>query len=169
MNNKWTNYMSDSKIIAIDPGKNGGIAVFSVDKDTLIDVAPMPDTPQDVLNFITHYQNNSKCYLERVQGIPGMGATAMFNFGQGFGQLEMALLCRHIPTIEVTPQKWQRELQLGVKGHNTTNEWKTKLKMRAQQLYPRVEQQFNIKNKTEWLRVSDALLILEYARRQEIK
>ena len=169
MNPNWTKYTTDSKIIAIDPGKAGGIAVFSIDKNELVDVEPMPETPQDVLSFVTKYQNNSKCYLERVQGIPGMGATAMFNFGQGFGQLEMALLCRHIPTIEVTPQKWQKELQLGVKGHDSTNAWKTKLKMRAQQLYPRVEQQFNLKNKTTWLKVSDALLILEYARRQENK
>lgn len=160
-------YFHDKKIIAIDPGKAGGIAVYSVDAGRVIALRPMPDTPKDVLNFITRFQQNSICYLERVQGIPGMGATAMFNFGQGFGQLEMALLCRNIPVIEITPQKWQKELQVGVKGHFSTNEWKTKLKGVAQQLYPRVEEEFKIKNKTEWLKVSDALLILEYARRQE--
>ena len=142
---------------------------MSVTKNKLIAVEPMPETPQDLLTFITRYQKNAVCYLERVQGIPGMGANAMFNFGQGFGQLEMALLCRNIPTIEVTPQKWQKELQLGVKGHDTTNAWKTKLKMRAQQIYPKVEKEFGLKNKTAWLKVSDALLILEYARRQEAK
>lgn len=169
MESTWTQYVADEKIIAIDPGKAGGIAVLSVTKNKLIAVEPMPETPQDLLTFITRYQKNAICYLERVQGIPGMGANAMFNFGQGFGQLEMALLCRNIPTIEVTPQKWQKELQLGVKGHDTTNAWKTKLKMRAQQIYPKVEKEFGIKNKTAWLKVSDALLILEYARRQEAK
>lgn len=96
-----------------------------------------------------------------------MGATAMFNFGRGFGQLEMALVAMKIPTIEVTPQKWQKELQLGVKGHKTTNEWKTKLKTFAQQLFPNIERKFNLKTKTAWLKVSDSLLIMEYARRQE--
>lgn len=169
MNKEWTKYVNDEKIIAIDPGVNGGISVYSVTNKKLIEVEPMPETPQDLLTFLTHHQHNSVCYLERVQGIPGMGATAMFNFGKGFGQLEMALICRKIPTIEVTPQKWQKELQLGVKGHNTTNQWKTKLKARAQQLFPRVETEFNLKNKTIWLKVSDSLLILEYARRQENK
>ena len=108
MESTWTQYVADEKIIAIDPGKAGGIAVLSVTKNKLIAVEPMPETPQDLLTFITRYQKNAVCYLERVQGIPGMGANAMFNFGQGFGQLEMALLCRNIPTIEVTPQKWQK-------------------------------------------------------------
>lgn len=167
MNENWSKYFSDKKIIAIDPGKAGGIAILSVTQNKLVEVEPMPETPQDILNFLTKYQKNSICYLERVNGIPGMGANAMFNFGQGFGQLEMALLCRNIPCIEVTPQKWQKELQLGVKGHDTTNAWKTKLKLRAQQIYPKAEKEFNLKNKTAWLKVSDALLILEYARRME--
>ena len=167
MNPNWAKYFSDEKIIAVDPGKAGGIAILSKTRNELIEVEPMPETPQDLLKFFTKYQKNSVCYLERVQGIPGMAASAMFNFGQGFGQVEMALLCRNIPTIEITPQKWQKELQLGVKGHNTTNEWKTKLKARAQQIYPKVEKEFSIKNKTMWLKVSDALLILEYARRME--
>lgn len=167
MKKELLRYFNDRKIIAIDPGKAGGIAVYSVDADKVIEVSPMPETPKDVLNFLTQFQKNAKCYLERVQGIPGMGATAMFNFGQGFGQLEMALLCRNIPVTEITPQKWQKELQVGVKGKDTTTAWKTKLKTIAQRLYPRVEEEFGIKNKTTWLKVSDALLILEYARKQE--
>jgi hypothetical protein len=35
---------------------------------------------------------------------------------------------------------------------------------RAQQIYPSVGKQFNLKTKQDWTRVSDALLILEYAR-----
>ena len=88
----------------------------------------------------------------------------MFNFGKGFGWIEMALIANKIPTTEVTPQKWQKELQLGSKGKKSTLEWKTKLKQRAQQLWPTVEKQFNLKFKKDWLAVADALLILEYAR-----
>ena len=81
----------------------------------------------------------------------------------------MCLIVLKIPTNEVTPQKWQKSLQLGNKGDKSTNEWKTKLKIRAQQLFPYVESEFALKNKTAWLTVSDALLILEYARKEEIK
>ena len=68
----------------------------------------------------------------------------------------MALLCRKTPTTEVTPQKWQKALQLGTKGHKSTSQWKNKLKAKAQQLYPKVPK--------ITLAISDALLILEYAR-----
>ena len=72
MNPNWSKYFSDEKIIAIDPGKAGGIAVLSVTKNKLIAVESMPETPQDLLTFITRYQKNSIWYLERVNGIPGM-------------------------------------------------------------------------------------------------
>jgi hypothetical protein len=165
---KWIKHIKDRKLIAIDPGKAGGIAVFSVDSKELIEAIPMPETPQMILNFFKRYQNNSRCYLEKVGGIPGQGgASSMFNFGKGFGWLEMALISCRIPTTEVTPQKWQKELQLGSKGKKSTTEWKAKLMQRAQQLWPSAERQFNFKYKKDWLAISDALLILEYARLTE--
>ena len=167
---EWIKYINDDKIIAIDPGKAGGLAVYSLVVNKVISLLTMPDTPQDLLNFIKKYQKNSRCYLERVGGIPGQGgASSMFNFGKGFGWIEMSLIANKIPTIEVTPQKWQKALQLGGKGKKSTLEWKTKLKQRAQQLYPTVESDFNLKFKKDWLAVSDALLILEYARINENK
>lgn len=165
----WIEYIKDNKIIAIDPGKAGGIVVFSIDSNSVIALVTMPETPQDLYNFLNRYKTNARCYVERVGGIPGMGASAMFNFGRGFGHLEMALIACKIPTTEVTPQKWQKDLQMGHKGKQSTNEWKTKLKNRAQQMYPTVEREFNLKTKKDWLSVSDALLILEYARKIEIK
>lgn len=79
-NRIWIKHIKDRKLIAIDPGKNGGIAVYSVDKDKLLEVVKMPDTPQDLLSFLSKYQVNSKCYLEKVGGLPGMGGSSMFNF-----------------------------------------------------------------------------------------
>jgi hypothetical protein len=156
-NKERVKFWKDKKIIAIDPGKNGGIAIYSIDNNCIIEVTKMPDTPLDILNFLSMYSQNSVCYLEKVGGIPGQGgASSMFNFGKGFGYLEMALLCKKIPTTEVTPQKWQKELQLGNKGKKSSTEWKNKLKAKAQQLYP------NVGKIT--LATSDALLILEYAR-----
>jgi hypothetical protein len=156
-NKERIKFWKDNKIIAIDPGKNGGIAVFSIDRNMLIEVVKMPETPMDILTFLSFFSKNSICYIEKVGGIPGQGgASSMFNFGKGFGHLEMALLCRKIPTTEVTPQKWQKALQLGTKGHKSTSQWKNKLKAKAQQLYPKVPK--------ITLAISDALLILEYAR-----
>lgn len=147
-------YFKDRKIIAIDPGKNGGIAIYSSEKNKLVEVVKMPPTPQELLSFLRLYQFNSVCYLERVGGLPGMGGSAMFNFGKGFGHIEMALLCAKIPTNEVLPQKWQKFLSLGTKGSKSTSEWKNKLKTRAEQLFPDAGK--------ITLATSDALLILRY-------
>ncbi len=143
-------------IIAIDPGKNGGIAVFDVQRRKVVSLVKMPETPTDILNFLTSYTENSVCYLEKVGGLPGMGGSAMFNFGKGYGHIEMALLANRIKTITVTPQQWQKILQLGTKGNKSTTEWKNKLRAKAQQLYPQIDK--------ITLATSDALLILEYAR-----
>ena len=85
-------------IIAIDPGKNGGIAVFDVVRRKIVSLVKMPDTPTDILNFLSVYNTNSVCYLEKVGGLPGMGGSAMFNFGKGYGHIEMALLANKIKT-----------------------------------------------------------------------
>lgn len=155
-NKERIKYFNEEKIMAIDPGTNGGIAVFSLKSNRVIEVIKMPETPKELLSFITAYQNNTTCYIEKVGGLPGMGGSSMFNFGKGFGYLEMALLCRKIPTISVTPQKWQKSLQLGGKGKKSTTEWKNKLKSKAQQLYPYIDK--------ITLATSDALLILYYGR-----
>lgn len=158
-NKERAKFFKHKKIIAIDPGKNGGIAVYSVDKCRAIEVVKMPDTPQGLLRLLRIYCFNSVCYLEKVQGLPGMSASSMFNFGKGYGQLEMALLSCKIPTVSVTPQKWQKSLQLGNKGNKSTTEWKNKLKVKSEQLFPYVGR--------ITLATSDALLILQYAITQE--
>lgn len=158
-NNVRAKYFNHSKIIGIDPGVHGGIAVYSCDFKKVVELVKMPSTPQELLAFLKIYKKNSVCYLERVQGVPGNGASQMFNFGRGFGQIEMALMACKIPYTEVTPQKWQKALQLGHKGTKSTSQWKNKLKTRAQQLFP------NVGKIT--LDVSDSLLILEYGRLTE--
>lgn len=158
-NENRAKFIKHRKIIAIDPGVNGGIATYSVDTGKVIEVIKMPETPQELLRFLRYYQFNTTCYIEKVGGIPGMGASRMFNFGKGFGWLEMALLACKISAIEVTPQKWQKELQLGHKRDKTTSQWKNKLKQRAEQIFPYVGR--------ITLDISDALLILYYGITQE--
>lgn len=158
-NKERVKFFKHKKLIAIDPGVNGGIAVYSINLGKVVEVTKMPSTPQELLQFLRIYCFNSICYLERVGGLPGMGASSMFNFGRGYGHLEMALLTCKIPTISVTPQKWQKALQLGNKGNKSTSVWKNKLKAKAEQLFPYVGR--------ITLAVSDALLILQYAIIQE--
>lgn len=158
-NKERAKYFRDKKLIAIDPGKNGAIAIFSFTKNELIEVAKMPETAKDLLDFLKMYSQNSICYLEKVGGIPGSGgANSMFNFGKGFGHLEMALLACKIPVTEVTPQKWMKYLQMGTKGSMSSTDWKNKLKSRSQQLFPSLK---------VTLTTADALLIMHYGTKLE--
>lgn len=148
------------RYIGIDPGKHGGIAVMGADGEVL-EVVKMPETPQDLLDFLEQYSEDSFCTLERVGGMPGNGGSAMFNFGKGYGHLQMALLALHIPTEDVTPSKWEKTYQLGSSGKYTKTEWKNRLKAKAQQMFPHL-------GKKVTLATSDALLICEYGRRQNL-
>lgn len=157
-NKERAKFFKRNKIIAIDPGNNGGITIYSAEDKRVIESIKMPATPQELLNILRIYSFNSVCYLEKVQGLPGMSGGGMFTFGRGYGHLEMALLCCKIPTVSVTPQKWQKELQLGNRGNKSTTEWKNKLKAKAEQLFPYLR---------ITLAVSDSLLILQYAKIKE--
>ncbi len=148
----------EKKYIGIDPGKHGGIAVLDA-SGTVIEVAKMPETPQDLLSFLSRHKEGSVCTLERVGGMPGNGGSAMFNFGKGYGHLQMALIALEIPTEDVTPNKWEKTYQLGSSGKFGKTEWKNRLKAKAQQLFPSLGKKIT-------LATCDALLIAEYGRRQ---
>ena len=147
-------------IICIDPGKSGAIVAEWQGK---IQCHKMPDTPKDIYDILSIYHpfigqtdNTATCYLEFVHGMPGQGGQAMFTFGKGYGWLEMALLALEIPTITITPQKWQKPLSLGTQTSCLSKqEWKNKLKAKTQQLFPSIPIEL-------WN--ADALLMLHYVK-----
>lgn len=97
---------------------------------------------------------------EKVGGMPGMAGSAMFNFGKGYGNLEMALIALEIKTTLTSPQAWQKTFMIGTKSKQTTTQWKNKLKALAQQIFPQLK---------VTLINADALLILEYFRKLNLK
>ena len=139
--------------MAIDPGANGAIAIKTIRG---IFSHKMPDTPKDLFDLFKSFKEvfDVECMLEKVGGMPKMGGSSMFNFGQGYGYIEMALIANEIKTTTTSPQAWQKTMLIGTKSKLSTTEWKNKLKAKAQQLYPHIK---------VTLANADALLILEYA------
>lgn len=144
-------------IIAIDPGKDGGIAVrFSEYKEAY----PMPDTFGDIIDLLRSIyapSGNIVCYLEKVSGFAGKGRPGahMFKFGEGFGFLQGVIMSASIKLVLVRPQEWQKHFALGTAAACTgKREWKNKLKAEAQRRYPRLD---------VTLKTADALLLLDYA------
>lgn len=165
-------------IIAIDPGKAGGIAFDEPE----VQAFKMPQTEGDLIDFFDKHVfspgtdlGGLVCFMEKVGGFVGMRkkyilcpqcrysvpvqtadpGSAMFKFGYGNGLLMGVILSRKIPVELVTPQKWMKALSLGTKGGMPKQQWKNKLKAKAQQLYPNLKVTLN---------TCDALLILHYAR-----
>lgn len=155
----------DLKVIGIDPGINGGIAVLGINGE-VENVSRMPETMQDIFDFLREVCALAQlegirvvCYMEAVGfGMPGQSSKATATFARHCGHLEMALLALGIPTFTATPAKWMRHYQLGKSSDYGKTEWKNRLKSKAQQLFP--------KEKVT-LAVADALLIAEYGRKQE--
>jgi hypothetical protein len=125
----------------------------------------MPPTMPEILAWLNDNRSTiaeqSFAVIERVGGyVRGVDApgSAMFNFGKGYGALLMALCAAGVPHEEVTPNVWMRGLGVPPrKKSEARKDWKNRLKMKAQQLFPREK---------VTLVTADALLIAEYCRRK---
>ena len=105
-------------IYGCDPGFTGAIALYWTDTGKLeIHDMPVMQNPKgkaiinlhsllDVLK--NEADEKCMCLLELVQSRPGQNSSAVFRFGQGFGQLQMAVAANKLPVQYVTPAKWKK-------------------------------------------------------------
>jgi len=147
------------ELIAIDPGKSGGIAWKMAYGARAIS---MPQTEPDIaakLKEIYYHLDQPTVIVEEVCGYIGrpQPGSAMFTFGRNFGFILGVLTTVGARVVLVRPQKWQGYLSLG-KSEGDKTKWKNKLKQRAQNLFPSI-------NVT--LATADALLLLEYGNKTE--
>ena len=151
-------------IIAIDPGKSGGIA-YALDGRE-IHSRSMPDTSGDILDFIRTIKAihgpEIECYMESCVRYAGkaQSGSASIVYGRNYGFLEGIIQALGIRLHFVSPQKWIKALGLGTRGQSTNTQWKNKLKAEAQRLFP---------SEKVTLKTADALLILEYAKQKGTK
>ena len=112
------------KIIGIDPGLSGAIAVLEDNK--VLGIYDMPvmaegkkskrqlNSAQLVSIIKQHTSNNDELAIvvEQVNAMPGQGVTSMFNFGRAYGAAESAIAALGLPLTYVTPQQWKRSARL---------------------------------------------------------
>lgn len=147
--------MKEAKVyIGIDPGQAGGIALLGEDS---VEVHKMPATEHDIWEiFAATWSLKYFALIEKVHSMPGQGVASTFKFGKGYGFLRGCLVAAGCPFDEVTPQKWQRGLDIPKrKTTETKTQFKNRLKQKAQQLYPTVD---------VTLATADAILIAHYAK-----
>ena len=176
-------------IIAVDPGKFGGIAILEKDITGVIssiDVYSMPlllNKELDIFLFQRLLQStepqNTEIYLEDVHAIFGSSAKSTFNFGYICGQIN-TICCLHTSVVLVTPKVWQKEIWINedIVGSPTKRTYKksglpimkidTKLTSfnAVLRLFPNVQIPLTPKSKKPHDGIIDALCIAEYGRRQ---
>jgi crossover junction endodeoxyribonuclease RuvC len=111
--------VSRIRIIGVDPGANGGVAVIYESGRACAWPMPADSDLIELLRDLMNVEGDVKvtAFLEQVGGFIGKGqpGSAMFQFGDSFGFLRGVLQALGISTELVRPQTWQRGLA-GLRG-----------------------------------------------------
>lgn len=150
-------------MIAIDPGKNGGIASLSEGKISLFE---MPRSEKEAAELIMQLgiPAGRPCAIERVTGWVGryQPSSRMFTFGWWTGGPIFAAHCAGMNVRLVMSHKWQRDL--GLRKKEFEGDWKKELLRLAKIEADRYEIDGKLSLKT-----CDALLLLMWRLRVERK
>lgn len=128
--------MPTQRLIAIDPGKNGGIAYTTEFGDVAVE--KMPATPRDIwLRFCRFYDEGFRALLENTRAyVPGTSGATAAKLARHCGHLDICLTGNNIPVEEVAPRTWQTAV-CG-KLPKEQRDKKNAIKARMQALYPHI-------------------------------
>ena len=152
------------KIIGIDPGLSGAIAIMENNK--LIDLFDMPVMSEGKKNkrqlnsaqlaklLKDNISQNEEVsvVVEQVNAMPGQGVTSMFNFGQTFGAIKGICAALGLPIFFVRPSKWKKYFEL-------INSSKDSSRTKAIEMYPSLSDDLA---KKKDVNKSDAILIARF-------
>ena len=152
------------KIIGIDPGLSGAIAVLHNKK--VINMYDMPVMAEgkknkrqlnssQLVNIIKENINEDEeaiVVVEQVNAMPGQGVTSMFNFGQTFGAIKGVCAALKLPIFFVRPSKWKKHFEL-------INSSKDSSRTKVIEMYPTLSGQLAKKRDVN---KSDAILIAKF-------
>ena len=154
------------RIIGIDPGLSGGIAIL--DDLKIYDVFDMPIMSEgkknknqlnsaQLVNIINKHvlkKENTFVIVEQVSAMPGQGVTSMFNFGQTFGSIKGICAALGLSIFYVRPAKWKKHFEL-------INSSKDASRTKVIEMYPSISSRLT---KKKDVNKADAILIARYFR-----
>lgn len=137
--------MDSLKVIGIDPGKSGAIAMVEAGhilfvEDTPVITAKKGKAQYDeraMFRLLESAVNSGakKIVLEKVSAMPGQGVTSMFSFGQGFGLWLGMMAALPISYELVTPQRWKGAMLADIPG----DDQKARSVIAAKRMFPGLE------------------------------
>ena len=153
------------KIIEIDPGLSGAIAILENNKVlNIFDIPVMSEGKKNkrqlnsalLVNLLKENINKENeeiaVVVEQVNAMPGQGVTSMFNFGQTFGALKGICAALELPIFFVRPSKWKKHFEL-------INSSKDASRTKVIEMYPKLSSQLS---KKKDVNKSDAILIARF-------
>ena len=151
------------KIIGIDPGLSGAIAVLENKKVlNIFDMPVMSEGKKNkrqlnsalLVNLIKDSIKDEEVsvVVEQVNAMPGQGVTSMFNFGQTFGAIKGICAALELPIFFVRPSKWKKHFEL-------INSSKDSSRTKVIEMYPKLSNQLA---KKKDVNKSDAILIARF-------
>jgi len=159
------------KIIGIDPGLSGAIAVLEDNKVlNIFDIPVMSEGKKNkrqlnsalLVSLLKENINKDEevaVVVEQVNAMPGQGVTSMFNFGQTFGALKGICAALELPIFFVRPSKWKKYFEL-------INSSKDASRTKAIEMYPKLSNQLS---KKKDVNKSDAILIARFFSETRLK
>ncbi len=152
------------RIIGIDPGLSGAIAILENNKVlNMFDIPVMSEGKKNkkqlnsalLVSLLKENINNKEevaVVVEQVNAMPGQGVTSMFNFGQTFGAIKGICAALDLPIFFVRPSKWKKYFEL-------INSSKDSSRTKAIEMYPKLSNQLS---KKKDVNKSDAILIARF-------
>ena len=152
------------KIIGIDPGLSGAIAILEDNK--VLNIFDMPVMAEGKKNkrqlnsaqLVSIIKDSTKLdaeiavVVEQVNAMPGQGVTSMFNFGQTFGAIKGICATLELPIYFVRPSKWKKHFEL-------INSSKDSSRTKAIEIFPYFSSNLSKKKDSN---KADAILIASY-------
>ena len=152
------------KIIGIDPGLSGAIAILEDNKVlSIFDMPVMAEGKKnkrqlnsaqlvDIIKENIKINDDIAVVVEQVNAMPGQGVTSMFNFGQTFGAIKGVCAALKLPIFFVRPSKWKKHFDL-------LNSSKDSSRTKVIEMYPSLSNQLT---KKKDVNKSDAILIARF-------
>ena len=159
------------KILGIDPGLSGAIAVLEDTKVLgLFDMPVMAEGKKNkrqlnsaqlvsIIKESTKPDAETAVVVEQVNAMPGQGVTSMFNFGQTFGAIKGVCAALELPIFFVRPSKWKKHFEL-------INSSKDSSRTKVIEMYPSLSSQLA---KKKDVNKSDAILIARFYTETRLK
>lgn len=166
--------------IGYDVGHKGGIVILH--PNDKLDYCRMPlgaDGKPDrweILKLLYPYRKRKDVHLifEKLHGMPNQKLSVIWQLGRQVGLIEMLMTVLRISYTEVTPQKWQKEMFIGIP--EISKKVKGKLKrdtkamsiMASKKLFPEYSFLATARSKVPHDGITDATLMAEFGRRKNL-